>query len=108
MSDSWDEIYTHFVDALEALPHYKALYNHMIRMEKTVYGELYANSEGKTVGDRDAYVRSHTKYRDFLDQLHDVEERKLTLEATVERGRTRLDLYRTDESTRREEMRLQR
>lgn len=106
MSD-WEEIYAHFVDALEALPHYKALYNHMIRREKTVYAELYYGTEG-TVGERDACVRRDPLYTEFLDQLHDVEEQKLKLEATVERGRTRLDLYRTDESTRREKMRLTR
>lgn len=106
--NDWEKIYSHFVDALEALPHYKALYNHMIRMEKTVYGGLYTEAEGKTVGDREAVARSRLKYIEFLDQLHDVEERKLKLEATIERGRTRLDLYRTDESTRREEMRLAR
>jgi hypothetical protein len=105
--NSWQTKWEEYCEVLDALALDRSKLNYMDKVEKRLYALAYREAEGTVEHKRTAFHAS-PEYQEFYNE-------RLEMETRVQKGYAKrdqlsawFDLYRTDESSRREEMRLQR
>ena len=79
--------------------------NHLERFLKTVKSQLM-NEESGTLGAKEAYAYSHTKYIDILEALKTAEISKEHLKYMLDAAKLKVEVWRVLEYTKRTEMKL--
>jgi hypothetical protein len=103
----WAEKWEEYCEALDSLALARSKLNYMDRVEKRMFAVVYREATG-TVKERETAFYASVEYKEFLDERTDVDTQVQRLYAKRDQLSAWFDLYRTDESSRREEMRLQR
>jgi hypothetical protein len=103
----WETRWQSYCDALDTIAEVRAKLNYMDRVEKRLYALAFREAQG-SVEHRKCVFYSSPEYKDFIEERRKDDEKLQGALARRDQLAAYFDLYRTDESTRREEMRLAR
>ena len=88
------------------MPRHYADANHLERFLKTVKSQLM-NEESGTLGAKEAYAYSHTKYIDILEALKTAEISKEHLKYMLDAAKLKVEVWKVLEYNRRVEIKNQ-
>ena len=103
----WQTKWEEYCEVLDSLALTRSKLNYMDRVEKRLYALAYREASG-TVEERKTTFYASPEYNKFILERRDSDVELQRAIATRDQLACWFDLYRTDESSRREEMRLQR